>query len=87
VSERILKADAKVEFRYVDQGNYRLRIIYDLNSDGKWNTGDFMTRRQPEPVSFYDQELYIKEGWSEENDWDINEQNIKKVKSKALKTR
>jgi len=87
VSERILRADAKVEFRYIDQGNYRLRVIYDLNSDGKWNTGDFMTRRQPEPVSFYGQELYIKEGWSEDNDWDISEQNIKKLKSKALKTR
>jgi hypothetical protein len=87
LSEKIMKADAKIEFRYVDQGNYRLRVIYDFNNDGKWTTGDFMTRRQPEPVSFYDQELYIKEGWSEENDWDISEQNVKKVKSKALKTR
>lgn len=82
LTERIMKTDGKTEFRYVDQGNYRLRVIYDLNGDGKWTTGDFMTRRQPEPVSFYGQELNIKEGWSVDNDWDISEQNVKKVKSK-----
>jgi ABC-type uncharacterized transport system ATPase subunit len=74
-----MQKDGKVEFKYIDQGKYRLRVIYDLNGDGKWTTGDFITGKQPEPVSYYNQELYIKEGWVEDQDWDISEQNIKKI--------
>jgi hypothetical protein len=77
--EKKMKKDGKVEFKYLDQGKYRLRVIYDFNGDGKWTTGDFITGKQPEPVSYYNQELYIKEGWDEDQDWDISEQNIKKI--------
>jgi hypothetical protein len=77
--EKKMQKDGKVEFKYIDQGKYRLRVIYDLNGDGKWTSGDFITGRQPEPVSYYNQELYIKEGWVEDQDWDISEQNIKKI--------
>jgi hypothetical protein len=77
--EKKMKKDGKVEFKYLDQGKYRLRVIYDFNGDGKWTTGDFITGKQPEPVSYYNQELYIKEGWDEDQDWDISEQNIKKT--------
>lgn len=79
IGEKKMQKDGKVEFKYIDQGKYRLRVIYDLNGDGKWTTGDFITGRQPEPVSYYNQELYIKEGWVEDQDWDISEQNIKKI--------
>ncbi len=87
LTERVMKADGKLEFKYLDQGKYRLRVIYDLNNDGLWTTGDFLSGRQPEPVSFYNQELDIRENWSAEQDWDIGEQNIKKIKKTTLDLR
>jgi len=77
ITERIMKNDGEIEFKYLDQGKYRLRVIYDLNDDEKWTTGDFATRRQPEPVSYYWQELEVKEGWKMDQDWDLSDQNFK----------
>jgi len=59
---------------------YRVRIIYDLNGDGKFTTGDFDIRRQPEPVSFMPVEIEILENWENELYWDVSEKNVKKYR-------
>jgi hypothetical protein len=79
--EIIRDSDGEVEFNYIDKGTYRLRVIYDLNGDGKWTTGDFSTHRQPEPVTFYPREIPINENHWVSQDWDIGVMNVKKVKS------
>jgi hypothetical protein len=84
-SEKILaqvkiNKDGEVEFPLLDPGFYRFRVIYDLNGDGVWTTGDFMSRRQPEPVSYYHQEIEIRKGFNIENEWDLKEKNIKDQK-------
>jgi hypothetical protein len=78
--------DGKIEFPYLDQGKYRLRVIYDLNGDGKWTTGDFNKDLQPEPASYYFQEINMKENWYDTEDWDIGEQNVKKLKTTTSKS-
>jgi len=72
------------EFLYLDKGLYRLRMIYDLNGDGKWTTGDFKKKRQPEPVSFYPREIDVPENYWIDQKWDIAEKNVKKVKSAPM---
>ena len=73
------------EFLYLDKGTYRLRVIYDLNGDGKWTTGDFKKKRQPEPVSYYPQELELTGGRELEQTWDISVKHIKDPKLIAKK--
>jgi uncharacterized protein (DUF2141 family) len=80
IMERPLGKSGKADFGLLDRGIYRVRNIYDLNGDGKWTTGDYILKRQPEPVSFYDQELEVKENWNFENNWDISNKNTKKIK-------
>lgn len=79
--EVLMSKDGVTEFDLLDKGKYRLRVIYDLNGDGKWTTGDYWKKRQPEPVSFYPRELDLGENYWAENTWDIKEQNAKKLKS------
>jgi len=84
-SEKILaqvkiNKDGDVEFPLLDPGFYRFRVIYDLNGDGLWTTGDFSTRRQPEPVSYYHQEIEIRKGFNIENEWDLKVKNTKDQK-------
>lgn len=80
VKEAYPETDDKLEFPYLDKGLYRLRIIYDINGDRKWTTGDFSTGRQPEPVSYYPGEIEIKVNWEITQDWDIGLQNFKDFK-------
>jgi hypothetical protein len=72
--------DGSVEFPLLDPGMYRIRVIYDLNGDGEWTTGDFMTGRQPEPVSYYTSEVEIKAGWDVTQKWDLKLKNFKEQK-------
>ncbi len=86
VSETILKSDGKIVFSMLDAGSYRLKVIYDLNNDGKWTTGDFNKGTQPEPVSYYPRELDIKAGWEIDQDWDIEKQLYKEQRLREKKT-
>jgi hypothetical protein len=87
VREIEMAKDGKIEFPYLDPGKYRLRVIYDINGDGKWTTGDFKKHLQPEPASYYNQEINMKENWYDTEDWNIGEQNIKKLKITSPVTR
>jgi hypothetical protein len=52
-------------------GDYELRILYDTNSNGKWDPGQFFgVRRQPELVQPIPRRLVIKAGL--ENEFDLS---------------
>ncbi len=80
IRKQVMESDGKTEFLLLEKGKYKLKVIYDINGDGKWTTGDLDEKRQPEPVSFYPQELEIKEDWIVDQDWDISNMNFKEFK-------
>jgi hypothetical protein len=82
IAQKIVSKDGSVTFSLLDKGQYRLRVIYDYNGDGKWTTGDFTKRRQPEPVTYYPEVLEIKEGWDvdQPKPWDLKDKNVKDQK-------
>lgn len=80
MAEKYIKGDGKIEFPLLEKGVYRLRAIFDLDGNGKWTTGDFMTHRQPEPVTYYGSELDLKEGWTADQSWDLKDRNFKDQK-------
>jgi uncharacterized protein (DUF2141 family) len=88
VDEARIDSDRKIEFPLLDAGNYRLKVIYDLNGDGKWTTGEFDKGRQPEPVSYYPNEINLKAGWilDMDQDWDISKESFKEQRLKQKKT-
>jgi Bacterial Ig-like domain len=54
-------------------GDYQLRILFDANGNGRWDTGQFFgTRRQPERVLALDKKISIKPGWTNEYEIDVN---------------
>jgi len=84
VREIYNKGNIKVEFPLLEKGTYRLRVIFDLNNDGKWTTGNFDTHRQPEPVSYYPEELEIKENWVVTQPWLLELKNYKNPKMQVI---
>jgi hypothetical protein len=84
IAEKYMDKDGKVVFPLLDVGIYRLRVIYDLNDDKKWTTGDFSKHLQPEPVSYFPAEIELKAGWELEfvdaKAWDIGVKNFKDPK-------
>lgn len=51
-------------------GNYELLELYDRNKNGKWDTGNFKKKLQPEIVKNLNKKLLIKSDW--DNEFDVN---------------
>ncbi|MGL4993905.1 MAG: Ig-like domain-containing protein [Bacteroidales bacterium] len=76
--------NGEAEFFYLRADTYFARIIIDLNGDGKWTTGKWSERRQPEPVYYYPGSFQLRQNWDVEQDWDILATPIEKQKPKEI---
>ena len=71
VPVRTLPADPKATvFRHLKPTDYYIRMFLDANGNGKWDTGDFATRRQPEEVFYYPHKLTLKANFEFTETWD-----------------
>jgi hypothetical protein len=77
LAESTISGNGRVTFPLLEKGSYRARVIFDLNGDGKWTTGDYFTGRQPEPASYYPTDIEIPENWQTAQPWDVKEMNFK----------
>lgn len=71
-----LPENGKLAFRYLKPGEYFLRILEDLNANGKWDTGDFSEGRQPERVHYYPEKIQLRANWDQGVTWDLNKFTI-----------
>lgn len=55
-----------IEFKNINPASYRLRVIYDTNENGKWDTGSYLKNIQPERVSYYPKLIEMRPNWDEE---------------------
>lgn len=60
-----------VEFSFLHPGKYKLKAIYDRNKNGKWDTGNYEEKRQPEKVIFFKKELDVRTNWDLEIKWNF----------------
>ncbi|PID69832.1 MAG: hypothetical protein CR985_03695 [Flavobacteriales bacterium] len=51
------------KFIFIEPGKYWLRIIFDENNNGKWDTGSYLHQRQPEKVQYIKISKPIKANW------------------------
>mgnify|MGYP003583178209 FL=1 len=50
-------------------GNYNIRVYYDTNKNGRWDTGNYWEKLQPELTVGIEDKLNVKAGW--ENEFEI----------------
>lgn len=55
-------------FSYLSPGDYGIKIIHDLNDNGKWDTGKYIEKRQPEAVEILPRLITVRSNW----DHDVN---------------
>ena len=83
---RSVKVDKnKIKFEYLDAGTYYARLFVDENGNGKWDTGDYDTKKQPEEVYYYPYDFQLRHMWDAEEYWHYKEIPILEQKPQALK--
>ena len=59
-------------FYFIKPGTYYMRLIFDENGNGKWDTGDYAKGIEPEKVSYYHHSLELRALFEyTQDDWDI----------------
>jgi uncharacterized protein (DUF2141 family) len=61
-----------VEFLAVEPAVYTLRIIYDDNKNGIWDTGSYMEKRQTEEVIYFPKEIDVRANWDVEQPFELS---------------
>lgn len=74
-----------VLFEYLAPNSFFLRLYIDENGDGKWTTGDWLQKRQPEPIYYYPKKLKLRANWDFEESFDHLEKPQILSKPKALR--
>lgn len=72
LQEKFIPGSGIFEFRNLLPGNYGFRLIHDLNQNGKWDTGHYLRKIQPEPVYLFEGVLQIRQNWESEMNWNVN---------------
>ncbi len=71
-NERISEDQSNVSFELVAPGKYLIRVIYDSNANGRWDTGNFLLKTNPEEIIYFPELLEVRPNW------DINQSFILK---------
>ncbi|GLU43445.1 Ig-like domain-containing protein [Allomuricauda sp. NBRC 101325] len=57
------------EFNTLEPGEYIARVIFDANGNGKWDTGNYLKKIQPERISYYPGVIKIRANWIERHNF------------------
>ena len=57
----------------------------DLDGDSLWTTGDYATRRQPEPVYYFPSKLTLRANWDFEETFSLTDPVLAGTKPAALR--
>ena len=71
IAEGILQ-DTLLQIPDLTTSSYKFKTIQDSNSNSKWDTGNYLEKRQPEKIKQYEQEISIKKNFETEIEIDLN---------------
>ena len=64
IQREIMASESQVfEFNNLDPAKYMIRVIFDDNGNGIWDTGNFLKKIQPEKVSYYPDVIDVRANW------------------------
>ena len=86
IKEKAVSQSCDVTFNYLNPEKYKIKIIHDTNGNGKWDTGSYQDKYQPEKVTYINEVIKVRSNWDNNIKWDLTEdvQFIKNIVDKEL---
>jgi len=69
LAEKKIKTNGIVRFEYLNPGKFKIKAVFDRNHNGRWDTGNFRKKIQPEEVMFLPKIIEIRANWDVEEKW------------------
>jgi hypothetical protein len=68
----IIHNDGEITYDFLEPKAYRFKVIEDINSNGEWDTGNYLKKIQPEKTSYYPDDITIRSNWDVDVSWTVN---------------
>jgi len=68
-----INEDQVIRYDYMKPTAYKLKCIYDRNGNGKWDTGKYLEKIQPERVKYYKGDVSVRSNWDVEIEFKLNQ--------------
>lgn len=71
VQENTMKENQEITYSHLTPGKYGVKMIYDDNKNGIWDTGSLLEKKQPERIIYYSGVIEVRSGWDVDLTWKI----------------
>ena len=61
-----------VRFNYLNPGDFLIRVTIDENHNGKWDTGNFLEKRQPEKTIYFEEVITLRANWDLDQNFHVS---------------
>ncbi len=78
VQQKYVPKNGKFAFQYLKPGSYQLKLVLDNNKNGKWDTGKYDEKRQPENVYYYGDKVEVRANWDVSVEWNVDDFDLYK---------
>ena len=71
VAEKYSEKPEPIDLLRINPGTFDIRVIYDTNKNGKWDTGNYLKKVQPERISYADKPIEVRANWDVPTDFTL----------------
>ena len=61
-----------------------MRVFFDRNGNGEWDTGEYETLQQPEEVFYYPNAMQLKAQWDITQTWNLKSKPLAEQKPEKI---
>jgi len=69
INEYRITESQKLDFGFLYPGKYGLKAVFDSNYNGKWDTGNYLRKIQPERIAMHPKVFEVRGNWELEEEW------------------
>jgi hypothetical protein len=71
IKESFFTSDTTIGYQFISPAKYKFKVIFDDNDNGKWDSGYYPDKIQPERIIFFNKEIDVRANWEIEETWKI----------------
>ncbi len=87
LQQKYVPKNGKLAFQYLNPKTFLIKLVVDKNMNGKWDTGDYENKIQPEEIRYYPEPVSVRANWDIEVKWDPSTFDIYDFVQKNRKTK
>ncbi len=73
IIEKYITRPEQLRFEYLRPSRYKIKAVFDINKNSRWDTGNLGLKLQPEKVFYLPKTIELRANWEVEEFWSVEE--------------